>query len=701
MSDVTCSGGGATVTCLGGVPFRSWVNRVSIVRRALVGAFLGTLTLPVGVAAASAPAATLRVVAAYNVSSQTNVVVSVPRQLARLALPRSSFTVSQAGQPLSASVERVSGAGLSVYIVLDTTAANTALVAEQSAAADLLRQFPDAVRTAVATSADDVAAAEPGNAAALRTLAAVKRDSTMVVEKTLNQIVTASSNDERRLIVLMTSCPTDSEVDISPLKAALDRGTSQLDIVGLGSACPSRLMALTRDRGGVIGMLAAASQLAAAVDDITYDTLGQYRISVQALARAKPLTIAVSFAGTKATSEVRLPTRGVGALKLAPSESTPASSAAGTARRHSLPSWFPVAAVGGLTGLALVACAVAALQSKARRRRDPRPTPASRPTPTPTWPSPRGPGDSDHSGQTLADAIAQARGQARQGMERARLSQTRVDPPAPAERLVRAEPEAAAARVPTQAAAPELEPVANAARVEREMGEGAGPAATTRSAPAAEPWPVAGIVASGPEEDSEAPRNRRLALPASGLTDGTVRVRLPLREDVAHIQVFAQSEGGLADDWVPLPEDASTVACQALVDSWLRDWNNELAATDLVLVIERTSQNGMIGFIGLRLDSEAVNVTYGIAPPYRGRGYAKRALRSVANWLAQHEHVIQIVANIAMRNQAGRAVARAVGFVPTSLHVFDVTAKPMIPNVLFVFEPGATDEQTDPRRTAG
>ncbi len=686
-----CSASGTAVACPSGEVLQGRGGCVSLRLRALVAATLGTLTLPFGVAAASAPSQ-LRVVAAYDTASQTDVVVAVPRELARLALPRSAFAVRQDGQPLLASVQRVSDVGLSVYIVLDVTPANTALRAEQSAAADLLRQLPATVRTAVATSQNDVQAAQPGNVAALRTLSAVKPNSSTVVETTLNRIVTSSRNDERRLIVLMTSCPADSQIDISPLKAALGRGTSQLNIVTFGGVCSSRLIALARVRGGMIGMPAAPSQLAAAVDDIAYDTLGQYRISLPTSSRARQITVMVRFAGIGATSEVRLPTSGQGAPVLTPNTSTPASAAPGTPRHHSLPSWFPVAAMCVLAGLILAACAVAALQVKRRATRKPRPKPSSGLSPPPTAPSPRRPGDGGRSPQSVAEAIAYARGQPAQ-LERAGLPQIRVDglaasrPLAASERPTQPEPEAPAARVPTPDAAPEVE------RVAKET--------TTRSDPSSEPPPVAATEASRHEEHSDAPRNRQLVLPASGLNDGTIRVRLPQREDAAQLHALAETEVGLADDWVPSPADASTPACQTLVNSWFRKWNNAPAAADLGLVIERTSHNGIIGFIGLRLDAGAVSVTYGIAPPYRRRGYATRALRLVANWLAQQERVGQVEARISLHHEASRAVARAVGFVPAGVQFFDATTRLAVSNALFVFEPAASAEHMNPTAEPG
>ncbi|MEP6696111.1 MAG: hypothetical protein ABJA34_04435 [Pseudonocardiales bacterium] len=130
----------------------------------------------------------------------------------------------------------------------------------------------------------------------------------MVVDKTLNRIADATFDGRRHIIVLMTTCPKDSSTDLSRLRAALDSGSSQLDIIAFGSACSSRLLSLAHDRGGLTLVRVAINRLAEAADTIAYDTLGQYRLSVPVPASPVPVEVTVDFAGIHAVTKVLLPT---------------------------------------------------------------------------------------------------------------------------------------------------------------------------------------------------------------------------------------------------------------------------------------------------------------------------------------------------------------------------------------------------------
>lgn len=347
---------------------------VSVGRRAVrMSACLYTVVLPIlPMVSASADAPQLlRVVGTNASASLASVVVAVPPELANRALPGSAFGMRQGGRTLSVTVQRVADAGLDVYVVLDTTAENPAMLAQQSAAADLLRQFPASVRTAVATS-NAVPEPQPGIVAALRGLAVVKPRSLMSVDKTLNQIAKAKVDGRRQLIVLLSSCPEDSTTDLGPLRAALDSGTSQLDITGFGSSCRSRLLAWARDSGGLAVVTIAPRQITEAVDTIAYDTLAQYQLSVPASALATQVRVSVDFAGVHSAAEVRLPAAASGSARApaptlkssalaAPTPGAPSSDSGGSRLRAGLVS---------SGGLILIAAAAAALHSRRDHRRD-------------------------------------------------------------------------------------------------------------------------------------------------------------------------------------------------------------------------------------------------------------------------------------------------------------------------------------------
>lgn len=632
--------------------------------------------LPMVSASASAPEV-LRVVGTNASASQASVTVVVPRELANLALPPSAFGMRQDGRLLSLRVQRVSATGLDVYVVLDTTAANTALVAQQSAAADLLRQLPATVRTAVATSEDTVPVPEAGNVAALRAVSAVKPRSDMVVDKTLNRIAGARFDGRRHLIVLMTSCPKDSNTDLSPLKAALAGGTSQLDVVASGATCTSLLLSLAHDRGGLTGIAVTPNQLAEAVDNITYDTIGQYRLSVPAPAKATPVVVTVEFAGVDARTEVLLPTAAGQAAAPPP---TPRHSARAGASANNAGGSRLRAVLAVLAGLMLIAGAAAALRITARRKRRSRPTVVGWRSPAASLASHTGLAETDSSRRTLADALALARRPV-PTTQHLRLAHMTVEPRAPAEPLAPTEPVAPAERVAPAAAAPEVEPVSDDATTEPSWGGRPAAAPTIALVAAAASAPGGRPASTDPEPSTGALRAHELAFPASGLSDGTIRVRRPRNEDARALHGLAESDGGLAGEWVPLSDHATRADCEALVQSWSRAWGSEHAASALGLVVERGSEGVVIGYVDLRVKPDAIELRCVTPPPYRGQGYAKRALRLVAHWLAQHERAGQVDV-ILPGDSVSRSVARDAGLVPDDSTWTFIQARGKVPIIV-------------------
>lgn len=619
-----------------------WMSR----KRVAMSVCLCTLILPAALPIVSASASStsplpLRVVGTSASASLASVVVAVPPELANQALPAAAFDMRQGGRSLPVTVRRVADAGLDVYVVLDTTAANPAVLAQQSAAADLLRQLPATVRTAVATS-DTVPVPESGSDAALRKLAEVKPRSRMAVDKTLNRIAKAKVDHRRQLIVLLATCPKDSATDLSPLRAALDSGTSQLDTIGFRTACRSRLPSLARDSGGLALPAVAPNQLAEAVDTVAYDTLSQYQLSVPASAVVTPVVVTVDFAGFRAITEVRLPAaaRGPAGHTSAPKSLAPAADT----RANDSGGLRPIALLAVLAALILIAAGAATLRVMARLKPRRRPALAY--------------GAVSDIGLAIVAA--------------------------PGEFVASGE------HVMAMAVAPAPEPARVAATTEAVLDERAvgvpaiSPAATADSAPADRP------TAADLEHFSGAPQPHITTLPASGMSDGTVWVRPPRPEDVGALHGFAETVGGLAGGWVTLPEPATWADCEALVDTWTRAWSGEPASGaggDLGLVVERVSEGGMIGCVGLRVKPDAVEVRYGTAPQHRGQGYAKRALRLVTQWLAHQDQVRLVQAVIPPSDSVSRSVARDAGFVPSDIvQTFVPATGTVAVKLRFVFE---------------
>lgn len=70
---------------------------------------------------------------------------------------------------------------------------------------------------------------------------------------------------------------------------------------------------------------------------------------------------------------------------------------------------------------------------------------------------------------------------------------------------------------------------------------------------------------------------------------------------------------------------------------------------------------GDVGFKGAPRDG-AVELGYGISPPFRRRGYASEAVEALIGWAAEQAGVQRIIASCFTENLASQAVLRGTGF---------------------------------------
>ncbi|MEP6695998.1 MAG: GNAT family N-acetyltransferase [Pseudonocardiales bacterium] len=556
-----------------------------------VGALAVAVLMPITASATEAPgASSLRLAAIEYPGLTTEIVVAVPAGLAAQPLPTSAFQVTQAGSTLPLTVQRVADAGLEVYIVLDTAVAKPTLAAEQSAASELLRKLPPAVRTAAVGSGAGyvVPSAQPGNVTALHDLSVITPRPTTSLNPTLTAIATLHTDGRRRVIVLMTDCHATGAAHLRSFGAALGHAGSdqQLDVVAPGSDCARELPSLAARSGGLSVLGQSLARLDQAVDTLLLDLLGQYRLSVLAAARGPALTVTVDQGGVRASTVV----------------------AAASARRR-IPAPAPAHKGGGASRVLLatlvvlvliVAIAVVAIVSRRFRRRPP-----------------------------------------------------------------------ARAQVPWVAVQP--------------AREGAGPPPPRPVVPEGSPTPT--------ERAPKQPfRWSPAALPgfvSTGVTDRTVRLRLPEIGDAPALQAYAEHADGTADGWVPVPGDDDDDWI-ALLDDWLQTWRAEPGDRSLSLLVERCQDRRVVGYVGLRVSPCAVDISYGTAPPWRRRGYATRALKLIANWLTDNNPGRPVQAVIPQEHEASCNVARRAGFDPRGVNrTFVPETGEVELNLLFVFRPGA------------
>jgi len=165
---------------------------------------------------------------------------------------------------------------------------------------------------------------------------------------------------------------------------------------------------------------------------------------------------------------------------------------------------------------------------------------------------------------------------------------------------------------------------------------------------------------------SPSPASPPLAPPERALDDEVVTLRLPSFRDTQAILGYARTEGGLDGAWLPsLTPGAAKPRCQWLVQDWLNGWAGRESHNGPALVVGLRDGPGLVGVVGFGAsDRGAVELSYGIAPGWRRRGLATRALRLAARWLIEERGVREVELRIGRRNLASRRVAVKAGFRP-------------------------------------
>ena len=151
--------------------------------------------------------------------------------------------------------------------------------------------------------------------------------------------------------------------------------------------------------------------------------------------------------------------------------------------------------------------------------------------------------------------------------------------------------------------------------------------------------------------------------PNHPLADDVIQLRLPAPSDAAALHRHALAEGGLKGVWLPLAFGADDWTCTALIEEWLAGWRNEASFQGPALVVVEAGHNDLIGQVGLGdRGNGSVELVYGIAPDYRGRGYASSAARLVASRLLTEGLARQVELRVDKDHLVSQRVAATAGF---------------------------------------
>jgi RimJ/RimL family protein N-acetyltransferase len=173
-----------------------------------------------------------------------------------------------------------------------------------------------------------------------------------------------------------------------------------------------------------------------------------------------------------------------------------------------------------------------------------------------------------------------------------------------------------------------------------------------------------------------------VANPPSGpIYGGTVTLRLPADDDVARLAFYGSAASLLEGIWVsgggPGAADPFFWAADRL-DDFIAGWTPPGGIHGGALVIDQAQP-----FLGLvyfgPLAPGIVELSYGIAPPARGRGIASCAARLAAEWALNEGGFSSVELRIPESHAASRRVAEKAGFqlegsYETSIKATGITA---------------------------
>jgi RimJ/RimL family protein N-acetyltransferase len=170
--------------------------------------------------------------------------------------------------------------------------------------------------------------------------------------------------------------------------------------------------------------------------------------------------------------------------------------------------------------------------------------------------------------------------------------------------------------------------------------------------------------------DPDGPSPRRLPdLPGPGgepsrageLTDGVVRLRRIDPVDAPHLHRLHGLPEVVATSVPPEPRDRPTIdrRCAHGEAAWLAG-----DRADLTILDAATGEfAGDIGLYYMEPSTQQAMIGYGLVPEWRGRGYATRSVRLVADWAMRHVGVVRVIAGTAADNAASQRVLERAGFV--------------------------------------
>jgi RimJ/RimL family protein N-acetyltransferase len=162
-------------------------------------------------------------------------------------------------------------------------------------------------------------------------------------------------------------------------------------------------------------------------------------------------------------------------------------------------------------------------------------------------------------------------------------------------------------------------------------------------------------------DDPPGPTARLLPdLPGGVLHDGVVELRPLWSMDADDLYALDSLPESIATSVPPVAPDRAAVArrCAGAPSRWL-------AGQRAALTIREADSGRFAGAISLYYnepESGEAMIGYGLMPQWRGRGYATRAARLLADWAFTHAGIARLIAGTAPENVGSQRVLERAGF---------------------------------------
>ena len=151
---------------------------------------------------------------------------------------------------------------------------------------------------------------------------------------------------------------------------------------------------------------------------------------------------------------------------------------------------------------------------------------------------------------------------------------------------------------------------------------------------------------------------RAFSPPEPTLTDGRIRLRLPMARDEP--AVFEACQDPEIQRWVPIPVPYLREHAHAWVDDAAREWS---ARRHGALAIADAADDRFLGAIGIGpIDEHRATIGYWVVPRERGRGVATDAVRLLGHWALARLNFGRLELYHFVGNDASGRVAEKAGF---------------------------------------